>query len=135
MYNQFYVYVLLINSIALNRGKFSEASPDNLDSNSSRHRRGKRHSRTITDPCYPVFRSDGLSVSQSLYEQHVASHCEELCDEDNNDGDNGNFQLKNLSNELTSIKFPANNISVTKDGTLQKKSDNIENNLTFERVL
>ncbi|XP_067213318.1 uncharacterized protein HPS4 isoform X2 [Linepithema humile] len=103
--------------------KFSEASPDNLDSNSSRRTlgRGKRHSRTITDPCYPVFRSDGLPVSQSLYEQYVATHCEELCDDGNDGsvrghrGDDGSFQLRNLSSELTSIKFPANSSAVAKD--------------------
>ncbi|XP_014598264.1 PREDICTED: uncharacterized protein LOC106783860 isoform X1 [Polistes canadensis] len=36
---------------------------------------------TITDPCYPVFRSDGLPVSQALYEQYIASHYEELQDD------------------------------------------------------
>ncbi|XP_035739202.1 uncharacterized protein LOC118449101 isoform X2 [Vespa mandarinia] len=39
---------------------------------------------TITDPCYPVFRSDGLPVSQALYEQYIASHYEELKDDNTN---------------------------------------------------
>ncbi|XP_024877372.1 uncharacterized protein LOC112458155 isoform X1 [Temnothorax curvispinosus] len=101
--------------------KLNEVSPD--DPNSPRRkftRSNMRHSRTIVDPCYPVFRYDGLPVSQSLYEQYIASHCEELRD---NDGvherrsDDDNLQSKSLPSDLTSAKLPINSSrnSITKD--------------------
>lgn len=88
-----------------------------------------RHSRTIVDPCYPVFRYDGLPVSQSLYEQYVASHCEEL--RDNGDvherrGEDDNLQTRSLPSDLMNAKLSINNnrnSSVMKDareGTLFK---------------
>ncbi|KAL6258441.1 hypothetical protein P5V15_010397 [Pogonomyrmex californicus] len=104
--------------------KLNEASPDDRNPNSSQRKltRGSiRHSRTIVDPCYPIFRYDGLPVSQSLYEQYVASHCEELRDNSNginerHDGSD-NLQLRNLSSHMTSAKLPVNNSrnSFTKD--------------------
>lgn len=80
-----------------------------------------RHSRTIVDPCYPVFRYDGLPVSRSLYEQYIASHCEEL--RDNGDGiherhdDDDNLQSRNLPSDLTSAKLPISSSrnSITRD--------------------
>ncbi|KAG5337832.1 HPS4 protein, partial [Acromyrmex heyeri] len=103
--------------------KLNEASPDDHDSNSLRRksRSNMRHSRTIVDPCYPVFRYDGLSVSQSLYEQYIASHCEELYD--NGDGihecrgDDDNLQSRNLPSDLTNAKLPINSSrnSITRD--------------------
>lgn len=38
----------------------------------------RRLYQTITDPLFPVFRSDGLPVSQSLYDDYVESHYREL---------------------------------------------------------
>ncbi|KYM95642.1 Hermansky-Pudlak syndrome 4 protein [Cyphomyrmex costatus] len=104
--------------------KLNEASPDDHNSNSPRQkltRNNIRHSRTIVDPCYPVFRYDGLPVSQSLYEQYIASHCEELCD--NGDGvyerrgDDDNLQSRDLLSGLTSAKLPINSSqnSITMD--------------------
>lgn len=29
---------------------------------------------TITDPCFPVFRQDGLPLSQSLFDEQLANH-------------------------------------------------------------
>ncbi|XP_012540121.1 uncharacterized protein LOC105838818 isoform X2 [Monomorium pharaonis] len=105
--------------------KLNEASPDDRNPNSPRRKMTKgsvRHSRTIVDPCYPVFRYDGLPVSQSLYEQYVASHCEEL--RDNSDGihehrdDENNLQSKSLPSDLMNVKLSINNSqnSVTKNG-------------------
>lgn len=104
--------------------KLNEVSPEDRDSNSLRRkvsRNRMRHSRTIVDPCYPVFRYDGLPVSQSLYEQYVASHCEEL--RDNSDGlnerrgDDGNLQSRSLPSDLISAKLPINSSrnSITKN--------------------
>ncbi|XP_018314730.1 Hermansky-Pudlak syndrome 4 protein [Mycetomoellerius zeteki] len=104
--------------------KLNEASPEDYDSNSPRRkltRSNMRHSRTIVDPCYPVFRYDGLPVSRSLYEQYIASHCEEL--RDNGDGiherhdDDDNLQSRNLPSDLTSAKLPISSSrnSITRD--------------------
>ncbi|XP_070162156.1 uncharacterized protein Hps4 isoform X2 [Polyergus mexicanus] len=112
--------------------KFNEASPDDCDPNSPRQKftgSDKRYSRTITDPCYPVFRCDGLPVSQSLYEQYIASHCEELRDDggDNNIhgryNDNDNLQSRNLSSELMSAKLSinSNSSSITRDAGEEHK--------------
>lgn len=38
----------------------------------------KRYFNTITDPNFPVFRSDGVQVTHSLYNQYIASHYQEL---------------------------------------------------------
>ncbi|KAL0125675.1 hypothetical protein PUN28_004625 [Cardiocondyla obscurior] len=92
--------------------KLNEASPDDHDSNSPQRKlisNSLRRSRTIVDPCYPVFRYDGLPVSQSLYEQYVASHCEELRNnDDHKHRDNDNLQSKNLPGDLTNVKLPTN---------------------------
>lgn len=104
--------------------KFSEASPDDHDSNSSQRKliaSNKRYSRTITDPNYPVFRCDGLPVSQSLYEQYVASHCEELRDDGGNSihercNDDDNLQSRNLSSDLSAkLSINSSSSSITKD--------------------
>lgn len=34
-----------------------------------------RFFNTITDPCYPVFRSNGFPVSGFLYDQYIANRC------------------------------------------------------------
>ncbi|XP_012257296.2 uncharacterized protein LOC105686759 isoform X2 [Athalia rosae] len=39
---------------------------------------GKQFFHTITDPCYPVFRCDGLPVSKALYDDYLATHYQEL---------------------------------------------------------
>lgn len=105
--------------------KFSKVSPDDHDPNSPQRKlteSSKRYSRTITDPNYPVFRCDGLPVSQSLYEQYVASHCEELRDDGGSTihgrcNDNDNLQSRNLSSDLMSAKLSINSSSssITKD--------------------
>jgi hypothetical protein len=38
----------------------------------------RRFYNTITDPNYPVFRTDGLPVSQSLYDEYISNHYQEL---------------------------------------------------------
>lgn len=39
---------------------------------------GKQFFHTITDPCFPIFRCDGLPVSRALYDHYVATHYQEL---------------------------------------------------------
>jgi len=85
-----------------------------------------RHSRTIVDPCYPVFRYDGLPVSQSLYEQYIAFHCEELRDNGGiHERRNDDLQSRSLPSELTNVKLSINSTrnSIARDareGTLLK---------------
>jgi len=85
-----------------------------------------RHSRTIVDPCYPVFRYDGLPVSQSLYEQYIAFHCEELRDNGGiHERRNDDLQSRSLPSELTNVKLSinSNRNSIARDareGTLLK---------------
>lgn len=127
IYNFYYLFSFFIKFYYYNRlCKFNEASPDDCDPNSPRRKligNDKRYSRTITDPCYPVFRCDGLPVSQSLYEQYIASHCEELRDDGGDNGihgrcnDNDNLQSRNLSSDLMSAKLSINSSSssITRD--------------------
>ncbi|XP_020289673.1 uncharacterized protein LOC109857603 isoform X2 [Pseudomyrmex gracilis] len=117
-----------IYRLELDKIVFSEISPDDRDVNSPERKlasgRNKRHSRSITDPCFPVFRYDGLPVSQSLYEQYVASHCEELRDDGRNykrHDDSNNLQLKNLSSNLTSLKMSTNNNSNVVTNTCEER--------------
>ncbi|XP_076288693.1 Hermansky-Pudlak syndrome 4 protein isoform X3 [Lasioglossum baleicum] len=68
----------------------AETSPENKPAH-------KKQYHTITDPCYPVFRGDGLPVSMSLYEQYISTHYEELTD-DSSDAINRNDFLASLNN-------------------------------------
>lgn len=82
---------------------------------------------TITDPCYPVFRSDGLPVSQALYEQYIASHYKELKDDSttiNNYIDNRFLNLPDSLNKPSKV----NNESAAGDAKEDKTaaSFNIE---------
>ncbi|XP_011139698.1 uncharacterized protein LOC105183351 isoform X2 [Harpegnathos saltator] len=106
--------------------KFDEVSPDyNSDSLHRKPRTRKndrRHSRTITDPCFPVFRYDGLPVSQSLYEQYVASRYDhELC----NDDGNGSIY------EHRSDKLPKEQLRETLSNDLNAKSSTINKGSTM----
>ncbi|XP_014213898.1 uncharacterized protein LOC106643323 [Copidosoma floridanum] len=49
-----------------------------VEYDSPKKQRHRRHCNTITDPCHPVFRNDGLPVSQSLYDEYVENHYQEL---------------------------------------------------------
>lgn len=79
----------------------------------------KQCSRTITDPCYPVFRCDGLPVSRSLYEQYVSSHYDyELRDKDSGIRESGQLHdscppRSLLNNETTKAATDSN--LMTKD--------------------
>lgn len=79
----------------------------------------KHHFRTITDPCYPVFRSDGLPVSQALYEQYIASHYEELKDDSTKINDYLGNHFLHLPDSLNK-QFKKDNESGTDD---DKKDD------------
>ncbi|XP_017880807.1 uncharacterized protein LOC108625361 isoform X2 [Ceratina calcarata] len=74
----------------------------------------KRQFHTITDPCYPVFRYDGLPVSQSLYEQYISTHFEELKD-GGNDIVNPNEFLMSLTNDRKATNVTNNCDTVTRD--------------------
>lgn len=78
----------------------------------------KKQFQTITDPCYPVFRCDGLPVSKSLYEQYISSHYEELKD-DNSDAINRNDFLASFTNNCNA-KNVTNNCDTTSDDNPEK---------------
>ncbi|XP_032667504.1 uncharacterized protein LOC116842414 isoform X2 [Odontomachus brunneus] len=105
--------------------KFDQVSPDfksdSFHRKSHTNESDKRHSRTITDPCFPVFRYDGLPVSQSLYEQYVTARYD--CELRDDDGDSGVYMHRKdklfeeqlwgkLPNDLTNAKS-----SLTDDGS------------------
>ena len=78
----------------------------------------KKQFQTITDPCYPVFRCDGLPVSKSLYEQYISSHYEELKD-DNSDAIDRNDFLASFTNNCNA-KNVTNNCDTTSEDNLEK---------------
>ncbi|XP_043787655.1 uncharacterized protein LOC122712241 isoform X2 [Apis laboriosa] len=81
----------------------------------------KKQFHTITDPCYPVFRCDGLPASQSLYEQYISSHYEELKDDRNNTINRNDF-LTNLTNNCNT-KNIMNNCDTIINDNLEKSSN------------
>lgn len=81
----------------------------------------KKQFHTITDPCYPVFRCDGLPASQSLYEQYISSHYEELKDDRNNTINRNDF-LTNLTNNCNA-KNIMNNCDTIINDNLEKSSN------------
>lgn len=94
-----------------------EASPQKKSLN-------KKQFHTITDPCYPVFRCDGLPVSQSLYDQYISSHYEELKDDRNNTINRNDF-LTNLSNDCN-MKNVTNDCDTTISDNLEKSSNSCD---------
>lgn len=81
----------------------------------------KKQYQTITDPCYPVFRCDGLPVSKSLYDQYISSHYEELKDDKSN-GMNRNDFLTSLANNCNTESIMNNCDTTSKDNI--KKPNN-----------
>ncbi|KAG7208950.1 hypothetical protein KM043_015124 [Ampulex compressa] len=113
--------------LGLPRAKIDE--PQDYESNSPQKKNSgsKQYFQTITDPCYPVFRCDGLLVSQSLYEQHIASHYAELKDDSSNIHNYNDF-LANLNNSANTTA--AKNISdVEKRGILERANTSCETKL------
>ncbi|CAK9809741.1 BLOC-3 complex member HPS4 [Anthophora plagiata] len=86
-------------------------SPETSPQKKALHR---RQFHTITDPCYPVFRCDGLPVSQFLYEQYISSHYEELKDNRENTI-NRNDILASLTNDCNAKNVTKNCDTVTTD--------------------
>lgn len=85
---------------------------------------------TITDPCYPVFRSDGLPVSQALYEQYIASHYEELKDDSttiNNYTDNRFLNLSDSLNKLSKTNNESAAGDIKKDETAASFNMELDN--------
>lgn len=100
----------------------------------------KKQYHTITDPCYPVFRCDGLPVSMSLYEQYISSHYEELTDDTDNTVNRNDF-LASLSNRCH-VNNETNNCDTTSKGNLEKlnscreiKLDNKAKQETYRRSM
>ncbi|CAL7946871.1 unnamed protein product [Xylocopa violacea] len=96
-------------------------SPETSPQKKSLH---KRQFHTITDPYYPVFRCDGLPVSQSLYEQYISSHYEELKD-DRNNTINRNELLASLTNNCD-VKNVTNNCDTVTRDNLEKPSNSYD---------
>ncbi|XP_078045758.1 Hermansky-Pudlak syndrome 4 protein isoform X2 [Augochlora pura] len=100
----------------------------------------KKQYHTITDPCYPVFRGDGLPVSMSLYQQYISFHYEELTD-DSSSTINRNEFLANLSNNCH-VQNAANNCDTVNKDSLEKvngsreiKLDNKTKQETYRRSM
>lgn len=71
------VGIAVPNHCGLGNVNYNEDSPDTV----KKSKLGKNRFVTITDPCYPVFRNDGIPVSRSLYDHYIASHYQELVKE------------------------------------------------------
>lgn len=100
----------------------------------------KKQFHTITDPCYPVFRCDGLPVSKSLYEQYISSHYEELTDDSSNTINRNDF-LASLTNNYNA-KNVTNNCDIMSKDSLEKlnnsrdiKLDNKTKQETYRRSM
>ncbi|XP_076228177.1 Hermansky-Pudlak syndrome 4 protein isoform X2 [Nomia melanderi] len=100
----------------------------------------KKQYHTITDPCYPVFRCDGLPVSMSLYEQYISSHYEELTDDTDNTVNRNDF-LGSITNHCH-VDNQTNNCDTTSKGNLEKlnscrevKLDNKAKQETYRRSM
>ncbi|XP_076627150.1 Hermansky-Pudlak syndrome 4 protein isoform X4 [Colletes latitarsis] len=100
----------------------------------------KKQFHTITDPCYPVFRCDGLPVSKSLYEQYISSHYEELTDDSSNTINRNDF-LASLTNNCNT-KNVTNNCDTTSKDNFEKfnnsrdiKLDNKTKQETYRRSM
>lgn len=100
----------------------------------------KRQFHTITDPCHPIFRCDGLPVSQSLYEQYISSHYEELKDDRNNTIDRNDFSIS-LPNDCK-VKNVTSTCDTVSSDTLGKadnsrdiKLDNKAKQETYRRSM
>ena len=85
------------------------------DTESPKKRKHRRYYNTITDPFYPVFRNDGLPVSQSLYNEYISSHYQEL---------DQSSRLSELKTEIiTSLPPLCNNFSLkTENNDIQTES-------------
>ncbi|XP_076233157.1 Hermansky-Pudlak syndrome 4 protein isoform X2 [Calliopsis andreniformis] len=81
----------------------------------------KKQFQTITDPCYPVFRCDGLPVSKSLYDQYISTHYEELQDDSSNTINRNNF-LASLTNSCNA-KNAKNNCDTTSKDNIEKPNN------------
>lgn len=93
-------------------------SPETSPQKQSLH---KRQFHTITDPYYPIFRCDGLPVSQSLYNQYISSHYEELKDDRNNTINRNDF-LTSLANDCN-MKNVTNSCDTMISDNLEKSSN------------
>ena len=67
---------LRISPLGLLENNYNCKSPEFVEKSTKAMQSNIFH--TITDPLYPVFRHDGLPVSQSLYDHFIASHYQDL---------------------------------------------------------
>lgn len=77
----------------LNKNLYSDDSPD------KKLVPGKPFFHSITDPCFPIFRTDGLPVSGTLYDHYVATHYQELRSTEDTDIGNEFFNKFPISKE------------------------------------
>ncbi|KZC09693.1 Hermansky-Pudlak syndrome 4 protein, partial [Dufourea novaeangliae] len=99
----------------------------------------KKQHHTITDPCYPVFRCDGLPVSMSLYEQYISSHYGELTDDSNNTINRNDFfaSLTDRNAKNTTINCDATSKDNLEElsNTREIKLDNKSKQETYRRSM
>ncbi|XP_058803293.1 uncharacterized protein LOC131671110 isoform X2 [Phymastichus coffea] len=89
------------------------------DVESPKDRHNRRHYNTITDPSFPIFRLDGLAISQSLYDEYIASHYQEL--------DNDYKTSKFTSEILTSLPLlQSNKLASKNDNNVKMESEQSE---------
>ncbi|XP_043253779.1 uncharacterized protein LOC122398178 isoform X2 [Colletes gigas] len=100
----------------------------------------KKQFHTITDPCYPVFRCDGLPVSKSLYDQYISSHYEELTDDSSKTINRNDFLASFTSN--CNAKNVTNNCDTASKDNFEKfnkprdiKLDNKTKQETYRRSM
>lgn len=91
------------------------------DDYKSRRKTNKRYYNTITDPNFPVFRSDGVQVTHSLYSQYIASHYQEL----NQDTETSKSSKRKL-NSTDSEKL--------KNDSILKQKSKIPSNLKLQNI-
>lgn len=90
---------------------------EDYDSSKLQRRRRRRFYNTISDPFYPVFRNDGLPISQSLYVERIADHYQEL---------NQTTRIVDLADEiLKNSKLPVQNEKTKNDDRCQKLKPNL----------
>ncbi|XP_008207978.1 uncharacterized protein LOC100116464 isoform X2 [Nasonia vitripennis] len=69
---------MVLKTYSIGIPKLNNSMSVDCDDESPKKQKRRRYYNTITDPFYPVFRNDGLPVSQSLYDEYIASHYQEL---------------------------------------------------------
>lgn len=67
-----------LKTYSLGLPKLNNMLSVDIETESPKKQKHWRVYHTITDPLHPVFRSDGIAVSQSLFDDYISSHYQEL---------------------------------------------------------